>query len=92
MNDPTYRANIMARAEATIERDKNRPSVIIWSIGNENPVTEVEMVAGRRVKALDPTRPICIPKIGTYFADNVPGIPDFVDVYSPHYPNVAMLK
>lgn len=91
LNDPAYRENILARVEPTITRDKNRPSVIIWSIGNENPITDVEMEAGRRAKDLDPSRPICMPKIGSYFAKNYGRIPEFVDIYSPHYPGNGLL-
>lgn len=87
----SHRANILARIEPTITRDKNRPSVIVWSIGNENPVTEVELEAGRLAKALDPSRPICYPKIGSYFAQNYQKIPEFVDIYAPHYPTNAMM-
>ena len=92
LEDPAYRDNILARVEPTITRDKNRPSVLVWSIGNENPITDVEMEAGRRAKDLDPTRPICIPKIGSYFAKNYGRIPEFVDIYSPHYPGNGLLR
>jgi len=92
LNDPKYRENILARVEPTITRDKNRPSVIIWSIGNENPVTDVEMEACRRAKELDPSRPICIPKIGSYFEKNYENIPEFVDIYAPHYPGNTTLR
>jgi len=92
LEDPAYRENILARVEPTVTRDKNRPSVIVWSIGNENPLTEVELEAGRRAKQLDPTRPICYPKIGSYFAQNYQRIPEFVDIYAPHYPTNAMLR
>jgi beta-galactosidase len=92
LEDPKYRDAVLARVEPTITRDKNRPSVIVWSIGNENPVTDVEMEAGRRAKDLDPTRPICYPKIGSYFAQNYQRIPEFVDVYAPHYPTNSMLR
>ncbi len=92
LEDPAYRDTIMARTVATITRDKNRASVLIWSIGNENPITEVEMEAGRLAKELDPTRPICIPKIGSYFARTYGDIPEFVDIFTPHYPDLAVLE
>ena len=92
LEDPAYRENILARVEPTITRDKNRPSVIVWSIGNENPVTEVEQEAGRRAKQLDPSRPICYPKVGSYFSQNYQRIPEFVDIYAPHYPDNATLR
>ncbi|KQV90206.1 hypothetical protein ASD15_23030 [Massilia sp. Root351] len=88
---PEYRDNILARVEPTIARDKNHASVLIWSIGNENPVTEVELEAGRLAKQLDPSRPITYPKIGSYFAANYQKIPDWVDIHAPHYPSNARL-
>lgn len=92
LDDPEYRGNILARVEPTITRDKNRPSVIIWSIGNENPLNDAELEACRLAKKLDPTRPVCLPKIGSYFADNHHRIPDYVDILSPHYPGNTMLR
>lgn len=92
LDDPAYRQNILARVEATIARDKNRPSVIAWSIGNENPITDSLLEAGRRAKQLDPTRPICYPTIGSYFAKHFEGFPEFVDLYAPHYPDNAALR
>jgi len=50
--------------EIMILRDRNHPSVIMWSIGNEIPnrhTSEVAAVAkmmGDYVRALDPTRPV----------------------------------
>jgi beta-galactosidase len=92
LEKPDYRAAILARVEPTIVRDKNHASVLIWSIGNENPITEVELEAGRMAKALDPTRPITYPKIGSYFLKNFERLPDFVDIYAPHYPSNATLQ
>jgi len=92
LDKPEYRADILARVEPTITRDKNRASVLVWSIGNENPITDVELEAGRLAKQLDPTRPITYPKIGSYFAKNYERIPAFVDIHAPHYPSNATLK
>ena len=46
--------------EAFIKRDRNHPSVVIWSIGNEVPGYTLEMQKKLYdlVKSLDPTRPI----------------------------------
>lgn len=78
---------LLDRAKATLLRDKNHPSVILWSIGNENPMTPITEVTGKFVKQTDPTRPICYPQMGGYFNENYSIIPDFVDVYAPHYRN-----
>ncbi len=54
----------LKQLEMLIKRDRNRPGVIMWSIGNEEPCVKTEM--GLRitqtmkafVKALDKTRPV----------------------------------
>lgn len=92
LDKASHRENILARVAPTIKRDKNHPSVIIWSIGNENPVTEAELEAGRLAKQLDPSRPITIPKIGSYFAKHRGLLPDYIDIYAPHYPVNATVR
>ena len=37
-NDPGWRALYLDRAERMLERDKNHPSIIMWSVGNESGV------------------------------------------------------
>lgn len=34
--NPEWKANVLSRAERMLERDKNHPSVIMWSCGNES--------------------------------------------------------
>ncbi|HEX5685166.1 MAG TPA: beta-galactosidase GalA [Ideonella sp.] len=54
----------MAQLEWLVRRDRNRPSVILWSLFNEEPLqaTEQGREMARRmaavVKRLDPTRPV----------------------------------
>lgn len=55
----------LAPLEAMIRRDRNHPSVILWSIGNEEWSIEgnergarIASVMQRFVKRLDPTRPV----------------------------------
>lgn len=91
LEKPSHRDTILARTKATIARDKNRPSVMIWSIGNENDVTEVEMEASRIARQMDPSRPVTLPKVGTYLLDNHTRIPPLVDIHAPHYLNNAQL-
>ncbi|MFR8283107.1 MAG: glycoside hydrolase family 2 TIM barrel-domain containing protein [Faecalibacterium sp.] len=33
---PEWRENVLARAEAMLEQDKNHPAILIWSCGNES--------------------------------------------------------
>lgn len=51
------RAAFEQRARETVRRDKNHPSVIIWTIGNENKAGTNLQVVADLVKQLDPTRP-----------------------------------
>ena len=92
LTDPSYQESLLTRARATIRRDKNRPSVIVWSVGNENKITPIQLETGREVKRLDATRPICFPTVGTYFATNYQQFPEFVDIYATHYPVVSKLR
>ena len=89
--DESYRDILFTRAEATVSRDKNHPCIIVWSVGNENPLTPIAEDTGRYVKAADPTRPICYPMVHDYFLSLDYNIPDFVDIYAPHYPPVQTL-
>jgi len=56
-NDPEWKPLYLDRFERMVERDKNHPSVIIWSIGNElGDGPNVEAVY-RWSKRRDPSRP-----------------------------------
>lgn len=92
LNDTTYQDNLILRAQATVVRDKNHASVIIWSIGNENNLTPICQVTGKLVQKMDPTRPICYPMIGSYFNRFNFDLPDFLDIYAPHYPSANTLR
>ncbi len=83
LSDPSYLDVLLARADATVQRDKNHPSVIIWSIGNENPVTPIVIKTVEKVKQLDPTRPKLLPGPRGKGSEL---IPDVLDILAPHYP------
>lgn len=51
------------RAQSTIRRDRNHASVLIWSLGNENPLTDICKQLGSYVKdSLDASLPSAIPR------------------------------
>ncbi|MFA9489076.1 MULTISPECIES: glycoside hydrolase family 2 TIM barrel-domain containing protein [unclassified Mannheimia] len=54
--DPDFKAAILDRNIANVERDKNRTSVIIWSLGNESGFGENFEAAARWVKERDASR------------------------------------
>ena len=78
-NDPAYAGAAMLRAYETLARDINHPSIILWSIGNENPLTYMHMSTIRAVKGMDPTRPVLMP----WRAED--WLPPEIDILAPHY-------
>lgn len=88
-----YQDNMRRRARATIQRDKNHPCVIVWSIGNENPLPLSCQHLGEYAKTLDATRPICYPQKGSYFRSvGFEQFPKVADIYAPHYPTTGQLR
>lgn len=92
LNDKSYLPILKERAKSTVWRDKNHPSVIVWSVGNENPLTQMCVETGEYVKLLDDTRPHCFPQIGSYFRKTYETIPASVDILSPHYTVPSVLR
>lgn len=57
MNDPAWKEVILDRIRRMVERDKNHPSIISWSFGNESGDGENARAAFEWVKRRDPSRP-----------------------------------
>ncbi|MDD6517101.1 MAG: glycoside hydrolase family 2 TIM barrel-domain containing protein, partial [Prevotella sp.] len=92
LSDTSYYSNLCARARATIYRHKNYPSVLIWSLGNENPFPKSCVRLGEYAKQLDTTRYICYPEKGcTFRAYNFKNFPTVADIYAPHYPTTGQV-
>jgi beta-galactosidase len=68
---------VLDRVGRMIARDKNHPSVIMWSLGNEARSDEKFRLAAELVRRVDPTRPV-------HFEQDFAG--EYVDVYSAMYP------
>jgi beta-galactosidase len=56
--DPTWAAAILERVVRMAERDKNHPSVIMWSLGNESGVAPIHRASAQWLRDFDGTRPI----------------------------------
>ncbi len=78
-DDPSYNGAVLVRADETVRRDLNRASIVIWSVGNEDPLSTAHLTAIRYVKGLDPTRPVLIP----WRHEN--WLPAEIDMLSSHY-------
>lgn len=57
-DNPDFLEAILFRERSLIERDKNHPCVIIWSMGNETGYGKNMEIAASMIRALDSTRPI----------------------------------
>ena len=93
LEDESYLPLLLSRAEATIRRDKNHPSVLIWSLGNENPLTDMCVRVGEYARSLDPSRLVVYPEVGSYFMNyDFQNFPEIARIYAPHYPTTGNLQ
>lgn len=84
LKDESYLPILVQRAEATIHRDRNHPCVLIWSIGNENPITPMVIQVAERVRDLDPSRERLFPGPSNQVFGQPP--PEPCTIIAPHYP------
>jgi beta-galactosidase len=56
--DPRYTGAFLERARNMVERDKNHPSVILWSLGNESGYGPNHDAAAGWIRGRDPSRPL----------------------------------
>ncbi|MBR8743278.1 glycoside hydrolase family 2 TIM barrel-domain containing protein [Nocardiopsis sp. MG754419] len=75
-DDPRWRDAFLDRIRRTVARDRDHPSIILWSLGNESGRGENLRAMADWVHAHDPTRPV-----------HYEGDPDssYVDLYSRMY-------
>lgn len=83
-DDPEWDAAYMDRLVRMVERDKNHPSIIIWSLGNESGYGRNQDTMYAWLKERDPSRPIHF-DAQFYREDPVPA----TDMLSTMYPTVA---
>lgn len=98
LNDSSYLPLLKERARLTVDAHRNHPSIVIWSIGNENPVTSSGLETGEYVHGLDPSRPYLFPQRGSLFksiSGKDGGTDPFmtqVPMYAPHYPSAGDVR
>ncbi|MDR0700069.1 MAG: DUF4981 domain-containing protein [Tannerella sp.] len=80
-NDPTWLSAFLDRAIRMVERDKNHPSIIAWSMGNESGYGPNFAAVSAWLKAFDPTRFVHYEGAQDFSQD-----PMTVDVISRFYP------
>lgn len=80
--DPEFTGRYLSQLEEQIQNHRNHPSVIIWSIGNENVFGENFVKSYQWVKENDKTRPVIYSYPG-----QVPDSLKIYDIISMHYPD-----
>lgn len=83
-NDSTWRAQYVDRTKAMVLRDRNHPSIIFWSLGNEAGGGENFLHTYNATKSLD-TRPI-------HYEGATRGKTPYTDFYSEMYPHLDAVK
>lgn len=81
-NDENFTSRYLSQLEEMVEKHRNHPSIIIWSIGNENTFGSNFVESYKWVKANDLTRPVIYSYPG-----QVPDSLEIYDIISMHYPS-----
>jgi len=87
--DPRYLNAFVDRVSRMVRRDKNHPSVIMWSLGNESGYGINHDTAAAWIRSYDPTRPLHYE--GAIAADWHGGH-QATDVVCPMYPTMSALR
>jgi len=85
-----FTPGITDRHTALVERDKNRPCVIIWSLGNEASFGKAFFDGARYIKTRDNTRPVHYE--GLQKSDPRYYYTDLVDLVSMMYPSFETIR
>lgn len=91
-NVPAWGPAHLDRVMNTVELNKNHPSVIIWSLGNESGDGENFVECSKWVHQRDPQRPVQYERagMGSQFAN--PGMADYIDLITPMYFPIGRLE
>ena len=85
-----FKDGITDRHVALVERDKNRPCVIIWSLGNESSFGKAFFDGAKYIRNRDNTRPVHYENLQQ--ADKKYYYTDLVDIVSMMYPSVEQIQ
>ena len=85
-----FEPGITDRHTALVERDKNRTSVIIWSLGNESSFGKAFFKGANYIKNRDKTRPVHYE--GLQNADSKYYYTELVDMVSMMYPSFEKIR
>jgi beta-galactosidase len=86
--DPAWEAAQVSRVTNMVARDRNHPSIIFWSLGNESGVGPTFEKAAAAARAMDPTRLISF--LGWSATEDHRIVP-YSDIYAPMYHSIAQM-
>ncbi|WP_230481632.1 glycoside hydrolase family 2 TIM barrel-domain containing protein [Sphingomonas sp. Leaf21] len=87
--DPAWESAHVSRVMNMVERDKNHPSIIFWSLGNEAGIGPNFEKAAAAIRRRDPARLVSYLGWGTLDWSHQPN--DFVDIYAPMYDDIEKM-
>lgn len=79
---PEWQAAHIDRVQRMVERDKNHPSIILWSLGNEAGFGTAFEKSAAWIKENDPTRPVTY---GGWPTVDGHSLLEYTDIYTPMY-------
>ncbi|MFA7407334.1 MAG: glycoside hydrolase family 2 TIM barrel-domain containing protein [Anaerolineaceae bacterium] len=82
-DSPDWKEAYLDRARRMVAQNRNHPSIVFWSLGNEAGFGENHVCMAEYVRNVDPSRPVHYESAGTDAA---------VDVVSVMYPSISELK
>ena len=80
-SSPAHSGQYLSQLNEMIDKHRNHPSVIIWSIGNENQYGDNFLKSYELAKKKDTSRPVIFS-----YPNRVPDNQEIYDVLSVHYP------
>ena len=97
--DPAWSTAFLARAQRMVLRDKNHPSIILWSLGNESGYgSNHDLIAGW-IRSYDPTRPVHYEGAvrpewgqGPYTVESLHRGKLATDIICPMYPQIDLIS
>ncbi len=86
---PDWKAAHLDRVARMVQRDRNHPSIIFWSLGNEAGTGPNFDNAAQWIRANDPTRLISYLGHGTIGEEHLPN--SYTDIYAPMYDDIEKM-
>lgn len=95
-DNPSWQAAYVDRMKRMVERDKNHPSVIIWSLGNESGFGRNQEAMYKWTKEKDPTRLVHYEGESRHILEKTNNKPDELhvaaDMFSTMYTSVEIMQ